>query len=266
VPFFLFGYSRCIGIDVSGRTIPFVLRQCTVTCGEHLVNPVLVARLGRIVYQDAWDLQRRLAEVRRYDRIPDVLLLLEHPATYTLGRRGAHDNILLTPRQLSRRKISVFDVDRGGDVTFHGPGQLVVYPILKLERGRIDYARYIRTVETAMLDAVCDLGVSASLLKGFSGVWVGDEKACAIGVKVDAYGITSHGVALNVNVDLSYFDHIVPCGIADKGVTSLHRILRRHVSMARVERVVVQRLAESFGLAVQPGGRRKLMSLLGIEH
>jgi lipoyl(octanoyl) transferase len=230
------------------------------------VKPVLVARLGRIECQNAWDLQRRLAEARRYDRIPNAFLMLEHPATYTLGRSGTQDNILLTPRQLSRRKIGVFDVDRGGDVTFHGPGQLVVYPILRLERGRIDYARYIRAVETAMLGAVCDLGVSASLLKGLSGVWVGDEKVCAIGVKVDAYGITSHGVALNVNVDLSYFDDIIPCGIADKGVTSLHRILQRHVSIARVERVVVKRLAESFGLAVQPGGRRKLNRLLGIEN
>lgn len=213
---------------------------------------------------EAWDLQRRLAEARQEGRIPDVLLLLQHPPTYTLGRRGKEENILLPPAELQRRGITLHHVDRGGDVTYHGPGQLVGYPILRLYPERLDYVRYIRDVERALLHAVRDLGVPAHLLDGFSGVWVGNEKVCAIGVKIDAYGVTSHGFALNVNVDLSYFDHIIPCGITDKGVASLDRLLRRTVSMRRVEAVVVSRLASAFGLTVprRSTSRRSLERLL----
>jgi lipoyl(octanoyl) transferase len=218
-----------------------------------------VARLGTIDYLEAWDLQRRLAEARGDDRIGDTLLLLEHPHTYTLGRRGNRENILLTPRQLSRRGITVYEVDRGGDVTYHGPEQLVGYPILKLAPG-YTYVGYIRDLERALLEAVRDLGVPAMLNEGYSGVWIGEEKVCALGVKVDAHGITSHGFALNVNTDLSYFDHIIPCGIADKGVTSLQRVLGRRVSPQRVEQLVVAHLCALFGYV--PGtraiGRRRL--------
>lgn len=220
---------------------------------EHAEAELLVARLGMLDYQDAWDLQRRLVTLRREDRIPDTILLLEHPHTYTLGRRGKMENILLTPRQLARRKIAVYEVDRGGDVTYHGPEQLVGYPILRMEPGRVTFVRYIRELEIALLAAVRDLGVPAGLQEGFSGVWVANEKICAIGVKVDAAGITSHGFALNVNTDLSYFGHIIPCGITDKGVTSLAKALGRRVSMRRVQNVVVERLAERFGL--QPAAR-----------
>lgn len=223
---------------------------------------LLVARLGLIDYLDAWNLQKRLAIARRQDTIPDTILLLEHPHTYTLGRRGKHENILLTERQLVRRKIAVYEVDRGGDVTYHGPDQLVAYPILKLPPDRLDYVRYIRDVERAMLLAVCDLGVPAELKEGFSGVWVGDDKIGAIGVKIDSYGVTSHGVAINVNTDLSYFGHIIPCGIQDKGVTSLQRVLGRRVSMRRVEESFTHRLADAFDLQHIPGGRRRLETLL----
>lgn len=210
-----------------------------------------VARLGEIDYLEAWELQRRAAEARREDRIPDTLLLLEHPHTYTLGRRGNRENILLTPKQLEEHGIAVYEVDRGGDVTYHGPDQLVGYPILKLAPG-YTYVGYIRALERALLAAVCDVGVPAELKEGYSGVWVGEEKICAIGVKVDAFGVTSHGFALNVNTDLSYFGHIVPCGITDKGVTSLQQVLGRRVSPRRVEGAVVARLAGVFGHAV-PG-------------
>jgi lipoyl(octanoyl) transferase len=211
-------------------------------------KPLQVARLGEIDYLEAWDLQRRLAEARRNDAIPDVLLLLEHPHTYTLGRRGNRENILLTSEDLAARRIAVYEVDRGGDVTYHGPDQLVGYPILKLDPG-YTYVGYIRDLERALLQAVRDLDVDAELKEGFSGVWVGDEKICAIGVKVDAQGVTSHGFALNVNTDLSYFGHIIPCGITDKGVTSLQRVLGRRVSPRRVEHAVLDRLCEVFRLA-----------------
>jgi lipoyl(octanoyl) transferase len=214
--------------------------------------PLFVCRLGTIDYQDAWELQRRLAAARKNDLIPDTLLLLEHPHTYTLGRRGKDENVLLPPEELARRGISVHHVDRGGDVTYHGPGQLVGYPIIKLPSRRLDFVRYIRDLERGLLLAVRDLGVPAGLKEGYSGVWVGDEKVCAIGVKVDAAGVTSHGFALNVSVDLGYFGHIVPCGIVDKGVTSLERKLGRRVSMRRVVRAVVRRLGETFELTPRP--------------
>jgi len=235
---------------------------CNTSTGEGA--PLVIARLGLVDYKEAWDLQRRLAEARRREAIPDVLLLLEHPHTYTLGRRGKADNILLTPGQLERRKIAVYEVDRGGDVTYHGPEQLVGYPILKLEPGRLTFVRYIRDVERALLLAVRDLGVPAGVQDGYSGVWAGNEKVCAIGVKVDAYGVTSHGFALNVNTDLSYFGHIIPCGIADRGVTSLQQLLRRRVSMRRVGGIVAERLAQTFDLvpARRCMGYGRLLSLL----
>ena len=215
--------------------------------GRPALAELLVCRLGLVDYQDAWDLQRRLAEARRDERISDVLLLLEHPHTYTLGRRGNVANILLAADELEARGIAVHHVDRGGDVTYHGPQQLVAYPILKLPPHRLDYVRYIRDVEYALLQAVRDLAVPGELKENFSGVWVGNDKVCAIGVKIDAAGVTSHGVALNVNVDLSYFDHIVPCGLLDKGVTSLQRERGRRVAMERARHAVTSRLAEQFG-------------------
>jgi lipoyl(octanoyl) transferase len=138
----------------------------------------------------------------------------------------------------------------------------VGYPILKLPPDRLDYVRHIRDVERAMLLAVHDLGVPGELKEGFSGVWVGDDKVCAIGVKIDASGVTTHGFALNVNADLSYFDHIIPCGLTDKGVTSLHLLKGRRVSMARVQSIVARRVGETFGLAPRGFGRSRLNSLL----
>jgi lipoyl(octanoyl) transferase len=224
--------------------------------------PLLVCRLGTIDYQDAWELQRRLATARKNALIPDALLLLEHPHTYTLGRRGKDENILLTPGELALRGIAVHHVDRGGDVTYHGPGQLVGYPILKLASRRLDFVRYIRDLERGLLLAVRDLGVAGGLQEGYSGVWVGDEKVCAIGVKVDAAGVTSHGFALNVNVDLSYFDHIVPCGIVGKSVTSLEQELGHRVSTRRVETAVTRLFGETFGLCPRSVPGSQLQSIL----
>jgi lipoyl(octanoyl) transferase len=203
-------------------------------------------------YREAWNLQRRLAEARRCDRLPDTLLLLEHPHTYTLGRRSKPEHVLLSREELERRRIPLYEVDRGGDVTYHGPGQLVGYPILKRTSARIDYISYIRDLERALVATVVRLGVPGERKDHFSGVWVGNRKLCAIGVKIDAYGITSHGFALNVGPDLSYFSHIVPCGIADKGVSSLEQELGRRVSMRRVMHAVVESMEETFQLAARP--------------
>lgn len=183
-------------------------------------EPVALARLGRVGYLEAWGLQQALAAERQRGRARDALLLLEHPPVYTLGKRADRSNVLFSADQLADRGIEVIEVDRGGDVTYHGPGQLVGYPILALAsmRGVVDY---VRALEDVLLRALSTLGVTAERVPGYTGVWVGEEKIAAIGVRVASGGVTSHGFALNVTPDLTDFTGIVPCGIADRGVCSL---------------------------------------------
>jgi len=188
-----------------------------------------VCRLGLVDYGAAWELQKALARARAEERIPDTLLLLEHPPTYTLGRRANEAHLLVSRQTLMQQGIAVYDVDRGGDVTFHGPGQLVGYPVLSLKDRQGGAGRYLRTVEEVLIMALAGFGVSAGRLPGFTGVWVENEKIAAIGVKINACRITGHGFALNVTTDISYFDRIIPCGIREKGVTSLSRVLDRGV-------------------------------------
>ncbi|TMD09774.1 MAG: lipoyl(octanoyl) transferase LipB [Chloroflexi bacterium] len=178
-----------------------------------------VRRLGLVPYREAWALQQELAADRRAGRIPDTVVLLQHPHTYTIGRSGTRDHVFLTERELAERDITCLEVDRGGDVTYHGPGQLVGYPILDLGPTP-DVGRYLRLLEGSLIDVLADFGVSADRLSGYTGVWIGNRKIAAIGVKV-AQGVTTHGFALNVATDLSYFSHILPCGIPDKGITSM---------------------------------------------
>ncbi|MHB1006488.1 MAG: lipoyl(octanoyl) transferase LipB [Chloroflexota bacterium] len=203
--------------------------------------------LGTVDYQAAWDLQVVLVRARRAGEIPDQLLLLEHPHTYTLGRGAEAAHILLDRTRLRGLGVAVYETDRGGDVTYHGPGQLVGYPIVNLRRGdqSVDAHRYLRNLEETLIATLADFGVAAGRCPGYTGVWLGNEKIAAIGVKI-AGGVTSHGFALNVNADLSYFRYIVPCGISDKGVTSLDRVLGRAVAMAEVVAVVAGRFAEVF--------------------
>lgn len=187
---------------------------------EERDRPLAVAHLGTVGYLDAWELQRRLVARRQAGTVRDVLLLLEHPPVYTLGKRTDRAHLLFDDDQRAAHGIDLVEVDRGGDITYHGPGQLVGYPILKLSsiRGVVDY---VRAVEHLLIRALADLGVEATRSEGFTGVWVGDEKIAAIGVRVSSGGVTSHGFALNVDPDLSHFAGIVPCGIADRGVCSL---------------------------------------------
>jgi len=206
------------------------------------VDVLRVRWLGRVAYTDANALQFGL-HTRALD---DYLLLLEHPHVYTLGTRADPENVLVPPASVG---ADLVQVDRGGDVTYHGPGQLVGYPILTLpdwRDGQRDVVAYVRALEAVLVAALADLGVRAEPRAGLTGVWVGDEKVAAIGVKV-ARGRTRHGFALNVDPDLSMFDHIVPCGIADKGVTSLARLLGVAPTMPRVLDAVVARFVEGFG-------------------
>jgi lipoyl(octanoyl) transferase len=207
-----------------------------------------VRRLGVVPYGEALDLQKALVEERRAGRIPDQLLLLQHPPVITLGVKAGSDrsHVLASPAVLEKEGVEVFETGRGGDVTYHGPGQLVGYPILDLRPDRCDVHRYVRDLEEALITTAATCGVSAGRVKGLTGVWVGSEKLAAIGVRISRW-ITSHGFALNVGSNLNHFDLIVPCGIVDKGVTSLENLLGRPVPMREVEGAAADAVATIFG-------------------
>jgi lipoyl(octanoyl) transferase len=207
-----------------------------------------IRRLGQLPYDEAWALQNRVADERRAGLVSDTLILLEHPHTYTIGRSGTRDHVFLNEAEMTARGISCLDVDRGGDVTYHGPGQLVGYPILDLGP-KPDVGLYLRSLEGCLIDVVADFGIRAGRLSGYTGVWIGDRKIAAIGIKV-SQGVTTHGFALNVSTDLSLFTHILACGIPDKGVTSMALELGTAPPMAAVEEAVIARFSERF---VMPG-------------
>jgi lipoyl(octanoyl) transferase len=206
-----------------------------------------VRRLGVVPYADALALQRSLADDRRAGRTDDLLLLLEHPHVLTFGVRGdgGRAHILATPEVLTARGVDVHETGRGGDITYHGPGQIVGYPIVDLTPDRRDVHRYVRDLEEVLIRTADDYGIVATRVDGFTGVWVGREKLAAIGVRI-ARWITSHGFALNVSTDLEYFDLIVPCGIAHRGVTSLARLLGRTVDRRDVEDRIVTHFCDVF--------------------
>ena len=210
-----------------------------------------VRRLGRIAYPDALALQRSLVEERRAGAIGDTLLLVEHPPVLTLGVRGdgGRGHILAAPEALATRGIEVFETGRGGDITYHGPGQIVGYPIIDLNPDRRDVHRYVRDLETVLIGAAGEYGVTAGRIEGLTGVWVGNEKLAAIGVRI-ARWITSHGFAFNVSTDLDHFSFIVPCGIADRGVTSLERLVGHPIDIAEVENRIIEHFANVFDFRV----------------
>ncbi len=201
--------------------------------------------LGRIDYLQAWELQKELAaEVAAGG--PDILLLLEHPPTYTLGRRGNESNLLVSRQTLQDRGAVLIHSDRGGDITFHGPGQLVGYPIIDLARQGSGISGYLRMLEETLIRSLGGCRISAGRIEGYTGVWVAQEKIAAIGVKITARRVTQHGFALNLNTDLSYFGLITPCGITDKGVTALSRLQGREVSLPDFSRRVAADFGEIF--------------------
>ena len=198
-------------------------------------------------YREALDLQRHLVEERRAGRIPDVLLLLQHPPVVTLGTRpdASRANILVTPARLAELGIEVHETGRGGDVTYHGPGQIVGYPILDLKPDRCDVHRYVRDLEDFMIRVCADYGLKADRITGLTGAWIGAEKIGAIGVRISRW-ITSHGFAFNVTTNLDHFRVIVPCGIADRGVTSLARATGLAMPIAEVEDAFVRHTCAVF--------------------
>ena len=182
----------------------------------------VVRELGRIGYGPALELQQQLIAARKLGTIPDHLLLLEHPHVITLGRNGHLENLLASEQVMERAGISFFPTDRGGDVTYHGPGQLVAYPIMDLREWKRDVGAFVRAIEQTIIDTLADFGIVAGRIPKLTGVWVGDRKIAAIGVHLSRW-VTSHGLALNVNTDLSYFQYIVPCGLT-KPVTSMAQL------------------------------------------
>jgi lipoyl(octanoyl) transferase len=201
--------------------------------------------LGGVGYSEALSMQESAVNSLRSGEGDEQLLLLEHPHVFTLGRGADSANILAGADQLESLSIEVHETGRGGDVTYHGPGQLVGYPIINLKPDRCDVHRYVRDIEEVLIRSIAELGITGERIAGLTGVWVGNEKIAAIGVRI-ARWITSHGFALNVNTDLDYFQMIVPCGITDKGVTSLSRLLGQPLDMNDVARIVARRFAEVF--------------------
>jgi len=207
-----------------------------------------VSFLGRVPYVDGLRLQERAVERLKEgagNESNEQLFLLEHPHVFTLGRGADASNILANPEQLQSHAITVHETGRGGDVTYHGPGQLVGYPIINLKPDRCDVHRYVRDLEDVLIRAIAEFGITGTRIAGLTGVWVGNEKIAAIGVRI-ARWITSHGFALNVNTDLQYFQMIVPCGITDKGVTSLARLTGQTFELQEVARVVARHFSEVF--------------------
>ena len=223
------------------------------------LQPVVVCNLGRTDYASGWALQQRvqqrLIEAKRSEppeTLPHVLLLVEHPHVYTLGKSGDRSNLLADEETLRARGATFVPVDRGGDITYHGPGQLVAYPILDLDRLFTDIHRYLRELEETVIRTCADYGIEAGRVPGRTGVWIGpdeqpERKVCAFGIRCSRW-VTMHGLALNLNTDLSYFDHIVPCGIADRGVTSLAKETGRAIDEDHATNRLVAHFAERFGL------------------
>lgn len=208
--------------------------------------PLLVSDIGRTKYNDAWSLQQRIFSLRQHQDISDVLLLTEHEDVYTFGKGSDIHHLLASEKELKALGTDVFHIDRGGDVTYHGPGQIVGYPIIDLEQYFKDIHKYLRSLEEVIIQVLSRFDILAGREQGMTGVWVQGEKIAAIGVKVSRW-ITMHGFALNVNTDLSKYNKIIPCGIFHKGVTSMRQILDREVPLASVQTMLVESFSGIFG-------------------
>jgi lipoyl(octanoyl) transferase len=223
--------------------------------------------LGLIGYPEAWELQKRLVAARKAEAIEDVLLICEHPHVITQGRNGKREHLLASERVLRQKSVEFYETSRGGDITYHGPGQIVGYPILNLGAIRRDVVWYVRTLEEAMIRGTAEFGITAARVAGKTGIWVPagntEEKLAAIGVHISRW-VTSHGFAYNVSTDLRFFDLIVPCGIADRKATSLEKLLARQVEKKEVAPRIATHLGELLGLEMLETSKTELLQKL--EH
>lgn len=218
--------------------------------------------IGYSPYRDSWDLQRRMQKqlidqklafrngITQDKPVHDSLLFTEHPHVYTLGKSGDAANLLKGIAELAKIDAEFIENDRGGDITYHGPGQIVGYPIIDLDRHFTDVHKYLRYLEQVIIDTCSDFGVKAGRIEGLTGVWVNDKKICAMGIRCSRW-VTMHGFAMNVMTNLSYFDHIVPCGISDKKVTSLSQLLNRPIDMTSVKESITEHFANQFGVKIR---------------
>lgn len=195
--------------------------------------------IGLIDYKEAWDLQKQVLELRSAGKITDILFLLEHPHTYTLGKTADKKNLVGPESYLSENSISVYEIDRGGDITYHGPGQIVGYPIISLTDWKQDTHKYLRAIEEVIIKTCAHYGISGSRVQKYTGVWINDRKIAAIGIKVSRW-FTMHGFAFNINTDLDLFTGIIPCGIADKEVTSLSKETGREIDIKEVKEILTK--------------------------
>lgn len=201
--------------------------------------------LGKRDYKEVWDLQKNTHNQKVNGETEDILYTVEHDHVYTLGKTGSRDHILINDDEMKQRGISYYEIDRGGDITYHGPGQLVAYPILDLNNYYKDTHRYLRDLEEAVILTLRELGIEGHREAEFTGVWVGEEKICAIGIKVSRW-ITMHGIAFNINTDLSYFDKIIPCGIFHKGVTSVEKLTGEKADFDKIKQIYVKNFLNVF--------------------
>lgn len=212
-----------------------------------MINKKLTyCNLDTIDYKEAWDLQKSIFELRYQQKVDDVFLLLEHPHTYTLGKTADEKNLVGNEEYLNKNKISVYDIDRGGDITYHGPGQIVGYPIIDLNSWGKDTDKYLRALEEIIIRTCADYGLLVTRVPKYTGVWIEDRKIAAIGIKVTRW-ITMHGFALNVNTDLSLYNGIIPCGITNKEVTSLQKELNTEIDIQEVKSKILNHTVTIFG-------------------
>jgi lipoyl(octanoyl) transferase len=231
------------------------------------MNPLLITDLGLISWSDAHALQQRIVAARKGGTIDDVLLFCEHLHVLTLGRNASQENLLASENVLRQKNVELRETNRGGDITYHGPGQIVGYPILNLDPIRRDVHWYVRTLEEVMMRASADFGITAYRIPGKTGIWVQppgnipEEKLAAIGVHISRW-VTSHGFAFNVSTDLRYFDLIIPCGIADRKATSLEKLLHRNVSLDEAKPRLVHHFSELFSLTPKEVSSQQLLASL----
>jgi lipoate-protein ligase B len=218
--------------------------------------------LGLIEYSEAWELQKKIHQKRVEKRIDDVLLLLEHPHTYTLGKTAHKEHLIGSDEYLKEKNISVFEIDRGGDITYHGPGQIVGYPVISLTEWKEDSHKYLRTLEQVIIDVLEEFEIDAGRNEKYTGVWIEDRKITAIGIKISRW-VTMHGFAFNIKPDLSLFDGIVPCGIKDKNVTSLLEEIKKEISIQSVKKMLLEKFVSVFEYeSFKQINKEELMALL----
>ena len=251
------------GVKESAAAEVFTSHQSPVT-GQRLSCHIV--DLGLLGYAEASALQKRLVAGRKSQAIDDLLLFCQHPHTITLGRNGKREHLLASDSILRQKNVEFHATDRGGDITYHGPGQLVAYPILNLSAIRRDVVWYVRMLEEVMIRTTAEFGVAAGRVAGKTGIWVpstnnSEEKLGAIGIHISRW-VTSHGFAYNVSTDLRYFDLIVPCGIADRKATSLEKLLVRGVSIDEVMPLLARHFGEVFGLAMKQASYPELLEQL----